>query len=230
MLATEGSKTRGTDDLTHKLQDICKRAIDIRQLLGAETWHSATLRPEGNADLMECIARLQYEVYTIVNNAVRGCRPSVQRSGMPTKSYMGRLKGKEGRIRANLMGKRVDHCARSVIGPGPTLDIDEVGVPLRIALGVTVPEVVTAFNLAALSARVQRGSGRLDGRRPSSPTAPSSSCRTAPPSGRLCCNRAGRSSARCRMGTSSRSTASPASTRWASWATASSSCEETACA
>lgn len=61
------------------------------------------------------------------------------------------------------MGKRVDHCARSVIGPGPDLDLDQVGVPKRIALRVTVPEVVTEINRQKMMKRVQLGSGRLDG-------------------------------------------------------------------
>jgi len=159
IMASEGSKTRGNDDLTCKLQDIVKRCHDVRNVMGDTPWSEIEL----TADLSERIARLQYEMFTIVNNAVRGQRPSVQRSGLPTRSYTGRLKGKEGRIRGNLMGKRVDSCARTVISPGPQLDVDQVGVPEKIALGVFVPEVVTEFNQEALAARVRRGAGCLDG-------------------------------------------------------------------
>ena len=55
------------------------------------------------------------------------------------KSIEDRLTSKEGRFRQNLMGKRVDFCARSVISPDPQLDLDEVGVPDRIASRLTVP-------------------------------------------------------------------------------------------
>ena len=58
------------------------------------------------------------------------------------KSIIQRIKGKDGRIRGNLMGKRVDFSARSVVSPSPTLDVDEVGVPRRIARSLTVPETV----------------------------------------------------------------------------------------
>jgi DNA-directed RNA polymerase II subunit RPB1 len=63
------------------------------------------------------------------------------------KAIMARLKGKEGRIRGDLMGKRVDFSARTVITPDPNLHIDQVGVPLSIAQNLTYPELVTPFNL-----------------------------------------------------------------------------------
>lgn len=66
---------------------------------------------------MERINRLQFEVFTYINNNIRGQKQSTQRSGAPTKSLTDRLRGKDGRIRGNLMGKRVDFSARSVITP-----------------------------------------------------------------------------------------------------------------
>jgi DNA-directed RNA polymerase II subunit RPB1 len=70
-----------------------------------------------------------------------------QKSGRPIKSISERLKGKSGRIRGNLMGKRVDFSARSVITGDPNIGIDELGVPWSIALNLTFPETVTPFNL-----------------------------------------------------------------------------------
>lgn len=70
----------------------------------------------------------------------------MQKSGKPLKSIKARLKGKEGRIRGNLMGKRVDFSARTVITPDPNLRIDQVGVPRSIAQNMTFPEIVTPFN------------------------------------------------------------------------------------
>ena len=63
------------------------------------------------------------------------------------KSFSQRLKGKEGRFRQNLMGKRVDFSARSVISPDANLALDELGVPRSIADGLTVPEIVNQQNL-----------------------------------------------------------------------------------
>jgi len=58
-----------------------------------------------------------------------------------------RLKGKEGRLRGNLMGKRVDFSARTVITPDPNLMLDQLGVPRAIAENLTIPETVTPENL-----------------------------------------------------------------------------------
>ena len=69
----------------------------------------------------------------------------------------GRINGKEGRIRQNLMGKRVDYSARTVITSDPYIDIDQLGVPLRIAMELTVPEEVTPYNIKYLQALVRNG-------------------------------------------------------------------------
>jgi len=66
----------------------------------------------------------------------------------PIKSISQRLKGKEGRVRGNLMGKRVDFSARTVISGDPNISIDELGVPWSIALNLTYPEKVTTHNIA----------------------------------------------------------------------------------
>ena len=71
----------------------------------------------------------------------------MQKSGRPLKSLKQRLKGKEGRVRGNLMGKRVDFSARTVITPDPNLSIDQVGVPRSIAANMTFAEIVTPFNI-----------------------------------------------------------------------------------
>lgn len=71
----------------------------------------------------------------------------MQKSGRPLKSIKSRLKSKEGRVRGNLMGKRVDFSARAVITPDPNLKIDQVGVPRTIASNLTYPEIVTPFNI-----------------------------------------------------------------------------------
>lgn len=69
-----------------------------------------------------------------------------------TKSW----KGKHGRIRGNLMGKRVNQCARSVISPSPHIDIDEVGVPQTIANTLTKPIIVSIHNITILQKRLRQ--------------------------------------------------------------------------
>jgi len=76
---------------------------------------------------------------------------------------MERLKGKEGRIRGNLMGKRVDYSARSVISPDANLKITDLGVPILIAMNLTLPEIVNKYNYAKLLKIVRNGSSNYPG-------------------------------------------------------------------
>ena len=100
-----------------------------------------------------CVAlRAQYHLATFIDNLIPGQTPATTRTGRPLKSISQRLKGKEGRIRGNLMGKRVDFSARTVITPDPNLAIDEVGVPRSIARNLTYPEVLTRAALPHPSA------------------------------------------------------------------------------
>ena len=87
----------------------------------------------------------------------------MQKSGRPLKAIKARLKGKEGRIRGNLMGKRVDFSARTVITPDPNLRIDQVGVPRSIAQNMTFPEIVTPFNIDKMQELVRRGHSQYPG-------------------------------------------------------------------
>lgn len=73
------------------------------------------------------------------------------------KSLVERLKGKEGRFRANLQGKRVDFSARTVITPDALMDIDQLGVPIAIARNLTIPEIVTKNNIKKLEQLVKNG-------------------------------------------------------------------------
>jgi len=63
------------------------------------------------------------------------------------RGFVQRLKGKQGRFRGNLSGKRVDFSGRSVISPDPNLRIQEVGVPIHMARVLTYPEKVTPYNI-----------------------------------------------------------------------------------
>lgn len=153
------------DDLTHKLADIVKINNQLRR--NEQSGAAAHV-------IAEDVKLLQFHVATMVDNELPGlprvfihltitfllyfindtcyecsvfCLQAMQKSGRPLKSIKQRLKGKEGRVRGNLMGKRVDFSARTVITPDPNLQIDQVGVPRSIAANMTFPEIVTPFNI-----------------------------------------------------------------------------------
>ena len=73
---------------------------------------------------------LQFYVATVMDNDIQGTGTAKHKTGKPIKAIRARLKGKEGRLRGNLMGKRVDFSARTVITPDPNLRLDQLGVPL----------------------------------------------------------------------------------------------------
>lgn len=100
---------------------------------------------------------LQYYVATMVNNKIPGADPVTQRSGRPLKSISERLNGKTGRVRGNLMGKRVDFSARSVITGDPNLSIRQLGVPMKVAMNITYPVCVNERNRNALMKMVKNG-------------------------------------------------------------------------
>jgi len=75
-----------------------------------------------------------------MDNDIEGIPQALQKSGRPIKAIRVRLKGKEGRLHGNLMGKRVDLSARTVITGDPNLELNEVGVPKSIAINLTYPE------------------------------------------------------------------------------------------
>uniref|UniRef100_A0A0K0FM33 DNA-directed RNA polymerase subunit n=1 Tax=Strongyloides venezuelensis TaxID=75913 RepID=A0A0K0FM33_STRVS len=152
-VVTFGS-ARNQDDLTHKLSDIIKTN---NQLKKSEQTGAARHVVE------EDIKLLQYHVATFVDNSIPGIAAATQKSGRPLKSIKQRLKGKEGRIRGNLMGKRVDFSARTVITPDPNLPLDTVGVPRTIAQNMTFPEIVTPFNIDKLQELVNRGDSQYPG-------------------------------------------------------------------
>ncbi len=142
------SGIRAEDDLTHKLVDIIRINQRLRENIEAG---APTLIIEDLSEL------LQYHVTTYFNNEVSGIPPARHRSGRTLKSLAQRLKGKEGRFRGNLSGKRVDYSARTVISPDPNLDINQVGVPVHIATKLTVPEVVNERNIEELKKLVING-------------------------------------------------------------------------
>ncbi|MBN1109897.1 MAG: DNA-directed RNA polymerase subunit A' [Methanomassiliicoccales archaeon] len=142
------SGDRSEDDLTHKLVDVLRINQRLRENRDAG---APQLIVE---DLWEL---LQYHVTTYFDNQTSGIPPARHRSGRPLKTLVQRLKGKEGRFRSNLSGKRVNFSARTVVSPDPWLSINQVGVPVYAARELTVPVVVTKDNIETLKAMVMRG-------------------------------------------------------------------------
>ena len=143
-----GTGMRGEDDLTYKLGDIIRANGNVRQAMQEGS-------PKHIQEDFEKL--LQYHVATYMDNDIAGQPQALQKSGRPVKSIRARLKGKEGRLRGNLMGKRVDFSARTVITGDPNLSLDEVGVPRSIAKTLTYPETVTPYNIGKLHQLVQNG-------------------------------------------------------------------------
>jgi len=142
------SGDRSEDDLTHKLVDVLRINQRLRENRDAG---APQLIVE---DLWEL---LQYHVTTYFDNQTSGIPPARHRSGRPLKTLVQRLKGKEGRFRSNLSGKRVNFSARTVISPDPVLSINEVGVPVEAARELTVPIRVQAYNVDIVKEWVKRG-------------------------------------------------------------------------
>ena len=141
---------RSEDDITHKYNDIIKQNNQLSEFIK-------------NGDSEELIRDyhhlIQCHVATLVDNNAKGVIGEAKhRTGRPLKTFKQRLHGKEGRIRSNLMGKRVDFSARSVISPDPSLDIDQLGVPIKIAMNLTYPEIVNKYNINNLYKLVRNGS------------------------------------------------------------------------
>jgi DNA-directed RNA polymerase subunit A' len=148
------SGIRSEDDLTHKLVDIIRINQRLKENMDAG---APTLIIQDLSEL------LQYHVTTYFNNEASGIPPARHRSGRALKTLSQRLKGKEGRFRSNLSGKRVDFSARTVVSPDPNLDINEVGVPIEVAMRLSVPEKVTQWNIEDMRKLVINGPEKYPG-------------------------------------------------------------------
>jgi DNA-directed RNA polymerase beta' subunit len=144
----EENGQRREDDLTHKLSDIIKTNNNILDKINKGA-------SEETIKLITMV--LQYHVFTLMDNQIPGLAPSQQRNGRKLKSICDRMRKKDGRIRGNLNGKRVDQSARSVITPDPYISIDELGVPIKVALNITFQEVVNEYNIEEMKRLILNG-------------------------------------------------------------------------
>lgn len=148
------AQQRSEDDLTHILVSVVKANRTLQEKMTQTDENGHGVDPKLIDDWTTV---LQYFVATMVNNKLPGVASITQRSGRAFKSIIERLNGKHGRVRGNLMGKRVDFSARSVITPDANLSIRQLGVPMKIAMNLTQPVVVNSRNRAFLNQLVING-------------------------------------------------------------------------
>ena len=148
--------TRSVHDLTYQLQAIQKFNVSMQKAKDKGT-------PEHQLyDFEVC---LQKEVCCLMDNDRSGLLQSKNRMAQPIKGLTQGLEGKGGRVRGNLMGKRVDFSARSVITPEPNLRIDQLGIPKSMAMTMTYPEEVSRLNVKKLRMLIRNGHDQWPGAR-----------------------------------------------------------------
>ncbi|RDW91191.1 putative DNA-directed RNA polymerase III subunit RPC1 [Coleophoma crateriformis] len=140
------------DDLTSKLADI----VHISALI-----KGALSKGQAVQTIMEQWDYLQLQIAMYVNSDV----PGLQQPGFgkAIRGFCQRLKGKQGRFRGNLSGKRVDFSGRTVISPDPNLGIDQVAVPILVSMNLTYPERVNSTNIEKLRKCVINGPAKHPG-------------------------------------------------------------------
>lgn len=150
----ENMSQRSEDDTTHRLIDIIK----FNQLIKKRQNDKAVEKIEPNVDM------LQYYIATLFNNAIPKIPTTTHRmSNRPLKGYKQKLEKKEGRFRGNLMGKRVNFSARTVITADPNISVDELGVPKDICMTLTKPVVVTKYNMNEMYKYIYNGPNKYPG-------------------------------------------------------------------
>ena len=150
-VGTDGG-TSNEDDITNKLGDIVGANASLK---------TSIVKGAPVTTIMEHWDFLSLQVALYINSDIPGLAKGDY--GKQLRSFVQRLKGKQGRFRGNLSGKRVDFSGRTVISPDPNLNIDEVAVPLLVAKNMTYPEVVTSHNIEKLRARINNGVSKWPG-------------------------------------------------------------------
>ena len=146
----DGSSTE--DDITVKLCDI----VHINTLIKEGLKKGLPVQT-----ILEQWDFLQVQIAMYINSDVPGLLPLGYQKTI--RGFCQRLKGKQGRFRGNLSGKRVDFSGRTVISPDPNLGIEEVAVPELVAKNLTYPEKVSRYNIAKLRTRINNGANKWPG-------------------------------------------------------------------
>ncbi len=145
---------RAEDDLTHALAEIVRQNERLKNFLISNA-------PETMIE--DAWLTLQHVVASYIDNELPNTYQLTHRRKRALKTLAQRLKGKEGRLRGNLSGKRVNYSARTVISPDPMISVNEVGVPVEIAKILTVPIMVTPYNIEEARRYVLNGPDKWPG-------------------------------------------------------------------
>lgn len=152
-VVTEDGKT-SDDDITQSLHNIIKFNNKLKETID-------------KGDDAEKIANdhrtLQLHIASLIDNQTTSYLTICNRANRALRTLKGRFTGKGGRVRGNLMGKRVDFSARTVITADPNLSITQVGIPYDVAKTLTYPEYVNEFNRPYLTRLVHRGPEQYPG-------------------------------------------------------------------
>ncbi|KMS96001.1 hypothetical protein BVRB_002940 [Beta vulgaris subsp. vulgaris] len=149
----DGGIQSNENDITERL----KRIIQANACL-----HQGLQEPSSSYKILDDWDYLQVEVAQYINSDVRVALQG-QQPTKPLSGFVQRLKGKQGRFRGNLSGKRVEFTGRTVISPDPNLKITEVAVPLLMASILTYPECVNHHNIEKLRQCVRNGPKKYPG-------------------------------------------------------------------
>ena len=110
---------------------------------------------------------LQESVDALIDNTARfGNQPQLSSQRRPLRSLADMLKGKQGRFRQNLLGKRVDYSGRSVIAVGPDLKLNECGLPKKMALEIFKPFVINKIIERGLAHNIRNANHLIENASP----------------------------------------------------------------
>ena len=149
------------DDLTYQLTEIIKNNqylteeyLSKTELKRKKSVLQSSLLPTSDIQ-QKHFTNLKFRISTYFNNSKKKAKHAA--TARPITGLKERIAGKEGQIRHNLLGKRCDQSGRTVIGPDPTLKLDELGVPKEMAEILTIPVHVAPFNITELTDIVNNG-------------------------------------------------------------------------
>lgn len=156
---TSSKRSQGDNDATRGLKKILNAAKNINNELMRK--QNLNLSAKERHDIDEKIAKeydkMQSAGAGYIDNDASGVKPQILHNKTVPKGFLQRLKSKNGRVRGNLLSSRPNQSARTVAGPGPNLDLDQVGVPKEICMRLGIAEKVTQYNINRLQHLVRRG-------------------------------------------------------------------------
>jgi DNA-directed RNA polymerase beta' subunit len=130
------------DDLTNQIIEIIK----ANNILAPDT--NNLVNEKNELRKQKALQCLKFRIMTFYNNSQGKAKHPT--NGRPIKGIKERITGKEGQIRNNLMGKRVEFSGRTVIGPDPKLPFGWMAMPEAISKDLTIPEIACVYNLKYL--------------------------------------------------------------------------------